>query len=381
MQTNNSLNERNLLLDSLRGYALTGLFLVHMVELFELYWYQYKADPLTENVFLLFGGKVYAILAMLFGVSFYLIEKNFKAKKSNSEFYNYFFKRSIVLWIIGFFHGLYYGGEILQLLAIAGIFILVVHQLNFKTLLVLSVLLLLQIPYWVFFTLKVVPHVELYTQPAHWALYVPVQEAYAHGSFWDVIQTNFWKTQLSKWAFMLESGRFSIILGISLLGYLLGKMEFFDFKKINIQRYLLITLCAVIVLYNFVTFKDHFAVLYNFKKYWMLDSIYGSYKDLSTIILSVGIFCTIYKIEFLQKILNYLAPLGKMSLSLYVLQSLICMPIFYGFGLNGYTFIRSWDALFLGVFFWVLQLIFVNFWLKNHEYGPLEWLWRKLSSN
>ena len=56
--------------DCLRGFALFGLFIVHMVEYFELFWYAPEWGWVHDTVFFLFGGKAYAIFALLFGLSF-----------------------------------------------------------------------------------------------------------------------------------------------------------------------------------------------------------------------------------------------------------------------------------------------------------------------
>ena len=64
--------ERITLVDSLRGFALMGLFLVHSIELFELYWKNPVDSKVHDIIFFLFAGKAYAIFAMLFGISFFI---------------------------------------------------------------------------------------------------------------------------------------------------------------------------------------------------------------------------------------------------------------------------------------------------------------------
>ncbi|MGL6159024.1 hypothetical protein [Microbulbifer sp.] len=59
------------LVDALRGFALLGLFLVHCLEYFELYWRDPEPSWVRDIVFYLFSGKAYAIFAMLFGLSFF----------------------------------------------------------------------------------------------------------------------------------------------------------------------------------------------------------------------------------------------------------------------------------------------------------------------
>jgi uncharacterized protein len=57
------------LIDALRGYALMGLFLIHMVEYFELYWADPTPSRINSTLFFVFGGKAYAMFGLLFGVS------------------------------------------------------------------------------------------------------------------------------------------------------------------------------------------------------------------------------------------------------------------------------------------------------------------------
>jgi uncharacterized protein len=65
-----------------------------------------------------------------------------------------------------------------------------------------------------------------------------------------------------------------------------------------------------------------------------------------------------------------------MSLTSYVMQSIFCVPLFYGYGLGWYATIGQFYVLISGLIFWIVQLILAHFWLKNYHYGPLEWVWR-----
>jgi uncharacterized protein len=77
-----------------------------------------------------------------------------------------------------------------------------------------------------------------------------------------------------------------------------------------------------------------------------------------------------------QKVLNQLAPVGRMSLTIYVSQSLCGVPFFYGYGLHMYDKLSQAQALAIGVAFFTLQVLFAHWWLKRFHYGPLEWVWR-----
>ena len=71
-----------------------------------------------------------------------------------------------------------------------------------------------------------------------------------------------------------------------------------------------------------------------------------------------------------------LAPSGRMSLTIYVGQSIFGIPLFYGFGLGLYQGFGQWYALLLGLVLWVVQMVLAHAWFSRYRYGPLEWLWR-----
>ena len=73
-------NNRIEMVDALRGYALFGLFLVHCVERFELYWLDPRPGGWFDITMALFAGKSFAIFALLFGFSFATIMANERAR-------------------------------------------------------------------------------------------------------------------------------------------------------------------------------------------------------------------------------------------------------------------------------------------------------------
>jgi uncharacterized protein len=76
-----------------------------------------------------------------------------------------------------------------------------------------------------------------------------------------------------------------------------------------------------------------------------------------------------------RKLLVVLAPVGRMPLTTYLMQSLICTSLFYGWGLD-------WDtpapAACLGLAFaiFTVQVAISHLWLRWFRFGPAEWVWR-----
>lgn len=74
--------------------------------------------------------------------------------------------------------------------------------------------------------------------------------------------------------------------------------------------------------------------------------------------------------------LGLLAPAGRMALTNYLMQSLVCTTIFYGYGLGYFEQLpRAWQPLFVLVLFG-LQVVLSHWWLARFRFGPMEWLWR-----
>lgn len=70
-----------------------------------------------------------------------------------------------------------------------------------------------------------------------------------------------------------------------------------------------------------------------------------------------------------------LAPAGRMALTNYLSQSVICTLVFYGYGLGYWGMGRAWQLPFVFAVFGV-QILISRWWLARFRYGPMEWLWR-----
>lgn len=73
----------------------------------------------------------------------------------------------------------------------------------------------------------------------------------------------------------------------------------------------------------------------------------------------------------------YLTNVGRMTLSNYLLQTLICTTLFYRFG--WYQRLDRLSLLALVPAIWCINIVFSTLWLRRFNIGPVEWLWRKLT--
>lgn len=76
------------------------------------------------------------------------------------------------------------------------------------------------------------------------------------------------------------------------------------------------------------------------------------------------------------RLLGLLAPAGRMALTNYLVQSLVCTLVFYGYGLGFFERMpRAWQPVFVAGLF-AAQVAFSHAWLARHPQGPMERLWR-----
>jgi uncharacterized protein len=80
-----------------------------------------------------------------------------------------------------------------------------------------------------------------------------------------------------------------------------------------------------------------------------------------------------------NKLLQIVAPVGKMAFTNYIMHSLIGNFVFLGAGLDLMGQVGPIYFTLFGITVFIFQIIFSTIWLKYFQYGPLEWFWRSLT--
>jgi uncharacterized protein len=81
----------------------------------------------------------------------------------------------------------------------------------------------------------------------------------------------------------------------------------------------------------------------------------------------------------LKGFMQRLAAVGRMAFTNYVMHTVICTLVFFGYGLNYYAEWQYYQLYYLVIIIWLLQLWLSPLWLKYYLFGPLEWCWRSLT--
>lgn len=111
---------------------------------------------------------------------------------------------------------------------------------------------------------------------------------------------------------------------------------------------------------------------------WQLTQMLLNLGNLPTCLAYVSlIVLAVHSTSALSKI-RVLAPLGRMALTNYLMQSLIQASFFYGWGLGNFGLGRA-QQLGFAVAVICLQVLFSHWWLGRFRYGPMEWVWRAIT--
>ena len=73
------------------------------------------------------------------------------------------------------------------------------------------------------------------------------------------------------------------------------------------------------------------------------------------------------------------APLGRMALTNYLMHSIVCVVLSYGFGLGLWWRIGASTAMAIAAAIVAVQIPFSTWWLSRFRFGPIEWIWRRLT--
>ncbi|HYC97719.1 MAG TPA: DUF418 domain-containing protein [Brevundimonas sp.] len=362
------------LLDSLRGFALMGLFLFHSVELYELFWLKNDYGAVFTWSAGLFSGKSYALMSLCFGVSFFLIMQG--AARRGQDYRGRFAWRLTILLGIGLLHGLVYRGDILQVIAVLGFAMLLLDRIRSnRTLLVLAGVCFLQLP--------LLLRAWAASQGFSWGLTPPLYFAdqsllvLANGALLEAVRAGATEGFVAKWSYFIEAGRVVQMLGLFMVGLVLGRIGFFAepgrFRKAR-RLLLLVSLVVAPILY-FQAYGLLDAAVADGPVRQNLRSLLDNWTGLAIATVQLLLFVELYETAARPLLRVFAAP-GRMTLTLYVGQSIVFVPIYYGFGLGLYDDLDAARSLTIGIAAFAIQTIVAHVWFRHFHYGPLEWVWR-----
>jgi len=395
INTKETTNKRITVIDALRGFALLGVILMHMLQHFGIFSGIRPEEAqfpvldevirwLSDNVIM---GRFINIFACLFGLSFF-IQMDSAARKG-IDFRRRFLWRMAILFIIGMIGNSFFTADILSIYAVFGVIMVFLFPLKNWVLIFIACLLLLGAPRLLMIGYDRITKTEQVvenTQPAPRPARANVAEKPAYLNSAKRNLTTGLQGKLN-YQFGINS-RGYITLALFILGLVIGRLQFFKNIETKQKRNVILfagfmigTLVLNLILNWIPQEPISFRMLMTPGYEVPLAAVVVSTLNDINIILSSGAlamgFIVLYQIRSIGKYLDVITPYGRMGLTNYEMQGVLGAFLFsmWGFG----SIFGSWgttEVFVLGLVVYAIQVIISRYWLKYFQYGPLEWLWR-----
>lgn len=368
--------------DALRGFALLGILVVNIAFLASGYRMAGMAEPAFQSpldwtvrftVTLLVENKFYLLFSFLFGYSFTLQVDS--AARQGRPFGPMFLRRLAGLLLIGLAHAvLLFPGDILTTYAAVGLALLIFRKLRPKAAVVLAVMLTAMLALgFVLLALLATFGLDMGGTVADSAAEATKADTALAASALQIISEHLRKLSLIIVFRVLFQG--PAVLAACLIGLAVGKLGAMrdlsahtgTLRKLQWTGFTVGLAGAFI----YTTSAWHGTM----HKFW------GEAVDLVTAPLLAAAYAATFLrvLPYMPRIARALAAPGRMALSNYLAQSLICSLIFTGYGLALVDRVSPALEVLIALGVFVCQVFYSHWWLKRHRYGPVEWLLRFLT--
>lgn len=335
-----------------------------------------NSSDLVHNLVSTFAeGKFITLFSFLFGVGFMIFMDRAVERVEHPRML--FARRLLILFCIGLLHITFiWVGDILTFYAVAGFLLLAFYARTPKTILRwIIALILIQFLTPVFMMVYNAMNTASSNMPTYFDFTLN-----SHTSL------TYWDSLIARWADMgvMAASSFSTVYSMFLM-FLIGmyfvKMDFFtnmEAKQSIWKRIWFISLAAFIL----TQFSSMVNTLISAENtFWMeLFMILGQQGNLTGSMFYMSSLAMLFLyVPALRKALMVFTKVGRMSLTCYLLHSIMGTVILlpYAFGLA--SSIKPIGTLMLSIAVYVVLVIFASLWLKRFKIGPMESIWRKLT--
>ena len=366
------MNKRVDTIDGLRGFSLIGILIANLL----IFQYGMFGKDKMENFQLsamddvaYVWTKIFVessfmpIFMFLFGYSMVLLKH--KLERNGKKVKSHFIRRFLLLIVFGILHATFiWEGDILFTYGLMGFVMLIFLNRKKKTILIWAILLFV-----ITSLLSIGGTGETKEMLEHQASYIEKESlAYSEGTYMEAYEFR----NSAEDPFGLPDYAYGILLIFTpfitspmfLFGMYAAKSNWFRYpenEKIMYVRFAIVCIPIGFILKS---------ILFLFPQFPIGSGMY----TFGATILAIGyIFAFSYlytKNEI--KILSAFEKVGKLSMTNYLLQSVICTLIFYGYGFGLFGKLGVFYGMLLGIIIYALQVIISHYYLKFSKMGPVE---------
>lgn len=383
--------DRMVSLDVFRGFALWGILLINIVgfslpmiygEILQLDWTKTSYDNIAETgVDWFVQGKFYTLFSLLFGIGFMIFMTRARTKERAPN--RLFWRRILILLCIGIGNAfLLWWGDILIVYALNGLLLLLFYRRSARTLLLWAIVINVFFGALSFVGTLSNPQTDAQIAKQNSEIkqrYDVAFKQYSTGTFRDVVVQ-----QAKDWGFNAPTVLLSpfVFLPLFLLGASVYKsgilLRLHDDRAFR-RKWLVYSLIMGVF---FTIIKEYCRTHLTYSAPTLFDAgftYFGFFADL-------GLAC-FYALTLLTLLLSpsfskWVLPLqyaGRMALTNYLMQSVICGILFYGYGFGLYGKVNAVGLIGIATGIFIVQVVYSRWWLLRFSMGPMESVWRALT--
>jgi uncharacterized protein len=382
-------------MDALRGFALLGILLMN-IEFFNRSVHDYMSGIDTSPgaagtaawiVYVFVQGKFWVLFSLLFGMGFALMQDRLEG--TGRPFGRLYFRRTLALMAFGLLHiVLLWPGDILFAYSITALVLMAFLKVRGVAVLITGMGL-----YFAVSALWVLLGAALGFMPEdakagmaeemskELSLAIESDRIYATGGYLEISlhRAQEYFTVMLQTVLMFQV---PMALGVFLLGAWLLRSGRIQNAGAHLRFWTLTLLLGGLVGAFFVHSSLSVGVNFDLRTQMGDALLAAGLMALGSLPLSMAYlaaFVLLFQTGLGARVLGLLAPAGRMALTNYLLQSLVCSLLFYGYGLGWYGEVDRWGQVQIALLIFAAQVALSPLWLRHFRYGPLEWFWRGLT--
>ncbi|MEK5102061.1 DUF418 domain-containing protein [Cytobacillus sp. FSL M8-0252] len=372
-----SLNENRRIhsIDAMRGFALFGILIVNFLSFHSPYthidpfnyWDKAGDSTVFPIIDVFFQASFYPLFSLLFGYGVMILKERAELKGVHSPLL--LARRFLFLLIIGLCHALFiWHGDILVTYAIAGFALILFIELSGKLLILLGLLIYI-IPNLLlvgvlFLTLFIEPDLSVMMTTS----VADIVQVYQSGTWLEIVRQNIddWlmNNNLATMPILMIS-----ILPLFLIGAGLRKLQVVE--KLEQRRMTAFVLMIVFLTTGYLIKLLPSFISTNLAMQYIQD-IFGG----PLVAVGYSLLILVLVNSKIGMITKPLQTIGRLSMTNYLMQSIVATCLFYSYGFGLYGNVSLLTGTMIAIILYVCQIVLSMIWMKYFVYGPFEWCWR-----
>ncbi len=383
-------------LDVLRGLALLLILIANMpgfnspiyyLEEAGQQWWSSRADHVVETlVFTYVQGESVSLFSFLFGLGFAM--QLLRAHSHGVSFILVYTRRLLALVVIGLIHAyLIWTGDVLVLYGVLGFFLLFFRNLKPKVILLLAMALYLIPParWEISLVQRFSGKPSAETVAVSIARSTPAQEearrqvensvhAYAHGTWHEITAQ-----RARDYSFYVAHNQALTVFPVFLFGLYCGRRGFFRDIAVHLKLFLragrwsfgAAFIGTILLRSLYLPGIPRWTTL--------LRPLVYAIEHAALVVFYISVVVVLSQNGRIRRYMVPFAAAGRLAVSNYIFQSVVCTFIFYNYGLGYYGRVSPAHGIVLVFLVFSLQVFLSVLWLRRYRYGPVEWVLRSIT--